>query len=58
MAKDLQPVGELECRGPWCRVETTEIGGWRNRAYADEIIAEGRRAYALSVAATTAADGV
>lgn len=36
----------------------TEIGGWRNRAYADEIIAEGRRAYALSVAATTAADGV
>jgi len=23
----------------------TEVGGWRNRAYADEIIAEGRRAF-------------
>ena len=36
----------------------TEVGGWRNRAYADEIIAEGRRAYADQVAAETAADGV
>jgi inorganic pyrophosphatase len=36
----------------------TTVDGWRDRAYADEIIAEGRRAYALQVAATTAADGV
>jgi inorganic pyrophosphatase len=36
----------------------TEVGGWRNRAYADEIIAEGRRAYAEQAAAATAADGV
>ena len=26
----------------------TEVYGWRNRAYADEIIAEGRRAFAAS----------
>jgi inorganic pyrophosphatase len=36
----------------------TEVGGWRNRAYADEIIAEGRRAYAEQAAAGAAADGV
>ena len=22
----------LECRGPWCRVETTEITGWIRRS--------------------------
>jgi inorganic pyrophosphatase len=36
----------------------TEVGGWRNRVYADEIIAEGRRAYAEQAAAAAAADGV
>ena len=30
---------------------TVTIGGWRDRAYADEIIAEGRRAYGEQVAA-------